>query len=29
VLVKSNDPAQPTLDVKLEALVVAPRREKD
>ncbi len=29
VLVKSNDPAQPTLEVKIEALVVAPRREKD
>jgi hypothetical protein len=29
VLVKSNDPAQPALEVKIEALVVAPRREKD
>jgi uncharacterized protein DUF1573 len=29
VLVKSNDPAQPTLEVKIEALVVVPRREKD
>jgi hypothetical protein len=28
VLVKSNDPAQPTLEVKIEALVVAPRRDK-
>ena len=29
VLVKSNDPGQPALEVKIEALVVAPRREKD
>ena len=29
VLVKSNDPSQPTLEVKIEGLVVAPRREKD
>jgi hypothetical protein len=27
VLIKSNDPAQPALEVKIEAVVAAPRRE--